>query len=358
MLREELKNLKKFFEITKKEKELKELEKKAAEPDFWQKEKEAAKIQQKISQLKEEIEGIDGLEKELKDMEGLLAIIKEDSVEYGELAEDFKKLKKRIKGKIRENFLSGKYDKNSAIITIQAGAGGRDSEDWANLLLRMYQRWAERKNFPSKILYQRFGEGGGPEGRIGIKEVSLEVKGKYAYGLLKNEKGVHRLVRLSPFSSKNLRHTSFAGLEVLPVMTEGEAPEIVLKPEDLKIETFRSSGPGGQNVNRRETAVRITHLPSGLRSESQIERFQAANRKIALQMLVAKLLRLNEKEKEEEIKGIKGERIEMEFGSQIRSYIFHPYKLVKDHRTKIETSDVEGVLDGEIDQFIEAEIKL
>jgi len=223
------------------------------------------------------------------------------------------------------------------------------------MLLRMYERWAERKNFLVKITRRNFGEGGGPEGRIGLKEAGIIVKGKFAYGLLKKETGVHRLVRLSPFSGKGLRHTSFAKVEVLPKINEEEM-EARLNPDELRIETFRSSGKGGQNVNKRETAVRVIHIPTGLRAECQVERFQAINRKMAEEILFAKITALKEKEKEDEMRKIKGKKISADFGSQIRSYVLHPYKMAKDLRTGNETSDVEGVLDGDIDRFIEAGI--
>lgn len=255
-------------------------------------------------------------------------------------------------------FLSGKYDKLSAILNIQSGAGGRDAEDWSVMLLRMYQRYTQRKNWTSKILDQHFTEGGGPEGRIGVKEVSMEIKGKFAYGLLKKETGTHRLVRRSPFSAKGLRHTSFSKVEVIPRIEETNVAEIKLKPEDLKIETFRASGPGGQNVNRRESAVRITYLPTGIQAASQVERLQGLNRKIAEQIIISKIVAAREKEREKEIEQIKGKKVSPDFGHQIRSYVLYPYKLVRDHRTNVETTDVGAVLNGDLDAFIEAEIKI
>ena len=286
-----------------------------------------------------------------------MAKLSKSPKEEEELEEKVWELEERLKNKEKEIFLSGPYDKRNAILTIQAGAGGRDAEDWVALLAKMYQRFAERKNWKYRILSQNFTEGGGPEGRIGLREISLEIKGKFAYGLLKEESGVHRLVRISPFSAQGLRHTSFARVEVLPEIEEAESG-IKIQPEDLKIETFRASGPGGQYVNRRETAVRITHLPTGITVSCQTERLQGENRKRAMQILIAKLYRLKQKEREEELAKIKGKKVSAEFGNQIRSYVFHPYKLVKDHRTGVETSDVEGVLDGKLDKFIEAEIKL
>jgi peptide chain release factor 2 len=214
----------------------------------------------------------------------------------------------------------------------------------------MYQRYSVRKGFSTKIIHQAFGEAGGPEGRIGTKSVTLEVKGLYAYGFLKKETGVHRLVRISPFSAQKLRHTSFALVEVLPEIEK--VKDIKIKPEELKIETFRSSGPGGQYVNKRESAVRISHLPTGISVSSQSERLQGQNREKAMKILYAKILQLKEKEQKKEIKEIKGERKSASWGNQIRSYVLHPYKLVKDLRTNLETSDVERVLDGDLDEFI------
>lgn len=326
------------------------MEEKIKQPDFWQKEKTAGEIQKKFSQLKKEIEEIEKLKKEIEDLKG--------KKEKEEITENIERLESEIEKKSQQVWLSGKYDKHSAILTIEAGAGGKDAEDWTTLLLKMYQRYSLLKNFQTRILYQKFGEGGGPEGRIGVKEVSIEIKGKLAYGILKKETGIHRLVRISPFSAKGLRHTSFAKVEVLPKIENAEEAEIKIRPEDLKIETFRASGPGGQYVNKRESAVRITHLPTGSVAASQTERLQGLNRKIAMQVLIAKLLRIQEKEKEKELGEIKGKRVSVEFGSQIRSYVFHPYQLVKDLRTGVQTSNIEGVLEGDLDRFVNAEIKL
>ncbi len=254
-----------------------------------------------------------------------------------------------------KTYLSGKYDKNNAIIDLYAGAGGVDAQDWATMLLRMFQKYCINKGFKVKIIDQSFGEGGGPDGRIGTKSATLEVKGRYAYGILKKESGVHRLVRQSPFSAKNLRHTSFALIEVLPEIKKGEGVEI--KDEGLRVETFRSSGPGGQNVNKRETAVRIIHLPTGITVSSQSERQQGLNKQKALEILYSKLYQLKEAKSKDELERIKGGNTSASWGNQIRNYVLHPYKLIKDTRTGVETPNVERVLDGELDQFIEAEIK-
>lgn len=298
-------------------------------PEFWKNKEKAIKISQELALLQQEISQFEAIKTE----------------------EELKKAEWRF-------FLSGKYDKGNAILEIFAGAGGQDAQDWVTMLCRMYQRYCQKQGWQTKILHQSFGQSGGPEGRIGTKEVSLEIIGHYAYGFLKGERGVHRLVRLSPFSAKQLRHTSFAKVEVLPLLKENDLAEIVIKPEELKIETFRASGPGGQYVNRRETAVRLTHLPTKISVSCQTERLQGANRKKAMTMLKTKLYQLKEAEREKEIGKIKEKGVKAEWGNQIRSYILQPYHLVKDVRTGIETSDVEGVLDGNLDKFIEAEIKM
>lgn len=253
-------------------------------------------------------------------------------------------------------FLSGKYDRNNAILSIYAGAGGQDSQDWATMLLRMYERYCQKKGYKTQVLHQSFGEAGGPEGRIGTKSVTLEIKGPFSYGFLKKENGVHRLVRISPFSPKALRHTSFALVEVTPEIKIGK--EVEIKPEDLKIEFYRASGPGGQYVQKRETAVRIWHLPTGISVTCQSERFQGQNRERAMELLYSKLCQLKETARQKEVSKIKGKKVSASWGNQKRNYVLHPYKMVKDLRTGIETSDVEGVLDGNLDEFIQAEIKL
>jgi len=291
------------------------------------------------------------LKKEVKEFEEL-----EVELELARTKEELNALERKIKEKEIKMFLSGKYDRGDAILNIYAGAGGLDAQDWAALLLRMYERYCAKKGFKTKILHQSFGEGIGPEGRIGIKSATLEVRGDWAFGFLKKESGVHRLVRISPFSPKALRHTSFALVEVLPDISLGEEVEIKIRPEDLKIETFRASGPGGQYVNRRESAVRITHLPTGIVVSCQSERLQGANREKAMKVLMGKLYQLKLEETKKKIKQFKSDAISPSWGNQIRSYVLHPYKLVKDLRTGVETSEVESVLDGELDQFIEAEL--
>ncbi len=343
------------FDLETKKQELEILEKEMQSPQFWVEKEKAAAFQKRFRQLQNEVKSFVLLQKELNDLKELAAL-----PNSADLAEQIQSktafLGKELHKKSWQVFLSGKYDQNDAILSVQAGAGGRDAEDWVCLLLKMYQKYCDQKDWGCKILSQNFTQAGGPEGRIGLKEVEIEIRGLFAYGLLKKESGIHRLVRISPFSAKHLRHTSFARVEVIPKIKEEEISEEVFKPGDLKIETFRSSGPGGQNVNRRETAVRITHLPSGLIASSQNERYQLVNKKTALEILAGKFLQLKEQEMEKELAKIRGQKTAAAFGHQIRSYVEHPYQLVKDHRTGVEISNVEAVLNGEIDEFIETSI--
>jgi len=342
------------FDLDKKRKRVKEMEKETQKSEFWKDKEQAIKVSQELAGLEEEIKEFDRIKKEWEELSSLL---KENEKEEGleSLIEEFEK--KLRKAEIRV-FLSGKYDRGNAILSIYAGAGGQDAQDWATMLLRMYERYCVNKGFQSKILHQSFGEAGGPERRIGTKTVTLEIKGNFAFGFLKKENGVHRLVRISPFSANKLRHTSFALVEILPEISQEEELEIKIKPEDLEMGTFRASGPGGQNVNKRETAVRITHLPSKITVSCQSERLQGANREKAMKILLSKLYQMEEEKTQKELKQIKGKTISASWGNQIRSYVLHPYKMVKDLRTDAETSRVEEVLDGNLDQFIEAEIKL
>ena len=292
------------------------------------------------------------MQKEVSEFEGLKSELAKLSTEKE--IEDFEE---KLKQKEFQIFLSGKYDRGNAILSIYAGAGGQDAQDWATMLLRMYERYSQRKGYKTQILHQSFGEGGGPEGRIGIKSATLEIKGNYAYGFLKKETGVHRLVRISPFSPKALRHTSFTLVDVLPeIEIEKEKDTYPIKPEDLKIDFYRASGPGGQYVNKRETSVRITHLPTGIVVACQSERLQGMNREKAMKILISKLHQLKEEKAKMELKEIKGEKTSASWGNQIRSYVLHPYKMVKDLRTNVETSNTEEVLDGNLDQFIAEQV--
>lgn len=262
------------------------------------------------------------------------------------LVKELNNLKEQQKGG-----LGGKYDKGEAVLTLMAGAGGDDAEDWTAILFKMYQKFAERKDWAVKILHKHASEHGG------IKNITFEIQGKHVYGTLKGEAGVHRLVRISPFSAKNLRHTSFALLEVLPKFVE--ISDVKINEANLRVDFARSSGPGGQNVNKRETAVRVTHIPTGITVHVESERSQSQNKERALELLRSKLYNYEQQQRQKEKEAIRGgKKIEAEWGRQIRSYVFHPYKMVKDHRTDVETSNVESVLNGDLDKFIEAELKL
>lgn len=326
-------------------------------PDFWRDNENAAKTSQKISELKEEIESIEKIKKEIDDLAELNILGKDDEKMVESLEKKYQEIESKLAKEEIKIFLSGKYDRNNAIVEIFSGAGGQDSQDWAAMLLRMYERYCGKKGFNAAVLQQSFGDAGGPEGRIGIKSVTIEVKGNYAYGYLKKESGVHRLVRISPFNAQKLRHTSFALVEVLPEIG-GKDVELEIKPDDLRIDTFRAGGPGGQYVNKTESAIRITHISSGIVVSSQSERLQGKNKENAMKVLRAKLYKLKEEGREKELKKIKGDSVSASWGNQIRSYVLHPYKLVKDLRTQYETSDAEAVLDGNLEKFIEAELKI
>jgi peptide chain release factor 2 len=328
---------------------IKKLEKEVASKEFWiNNQEDATEKQKKLSSLQEESRIINSLKNRLKETEEMYQNFKEDDKIKEEVEEELEKIKQDLKKEEFKVFLSGKFDKNDAIIEIQSGAGGRDAEDFVTMLFRMYQRYSERKNFKTKVIYTSYGESGGPEGRVGIKKIVFEVKGVYAFGILKKESGAHRLVRKSPFSSGGARHTSFAQVEVFPVIKRS-SNEVVIKEDDLKVDTFKSSGPGGQNVNKRESAIRITHVPTGLVVSSQNERKQSENRRIAMSVLQSKLEKMKEDREKREEEKAKGETSGAGWGNQIRNYVLHPYQLVKDLRTKNETTSVEEVFDGNLD---------
>jgi len=299
------------------------------------------------SALRDEIQSYEALKKRTEDTLEMLEIA-EDSM-MAELETEIGQIESEIDRLELNTLLSGKYDRGNALLAIHAGAGGTDSQDWAEMLERMYLRWAERHGYQTDILEQTDGE------EAGIKSVTIGVSGPLAYGYLRPEKGVHRLVRLSPFDAAHRRHTSFALVEILPEFDEAE--DIKIPPDDIKIDVYKSSGAGGQNVQKNATAVRLTHIPTGLVVTCQNERSQVQNRENALRVLKARLLEMKQEAQAEKISELRGEYTKAEWGSQIRSYVLHPYQLVKDHRTEYETGDTQSVLDGELDPFIEAYLR-
>lgn len=307
--------------------------------------------------MREAVEDFENLKKEFEDLKELAKLSEDDADAGAEVPGLLDALRKKIEKAELQTFLSGKYDRANAILTITAGAGGQDAQDWATILQRMYERYAADKRWKTQVLHQSLGDPG-PESRVGTKQVSLEIRGPLAYGLLKRENGIHRLVRISPFSAKSLRHTSFASVEVLPEISAEEEKEVEIKPDDVKVDYFRASGPGGQNVNKRETAVRLTHIPTGIMAAAQVQRSQQQNKEKAMQILASKLYQMQERAREQELAKMKGKQAAIEWGSQIRSYVLHPYTMVKDLRTDVETSDAESVLDGKLDEFIEAELRI
>jgi peptide chain release factor 2 len=328
-----------------------QLETLAAEPDFWKNQEKAKEVSQELADLKEEIELWDGLKKEADELVEILGLLEGDDEDIErEVAEKHQQLEKKFRKEELRVFLSGEYDRRNAYISIYSGAGGTEAQDWAEMLLRMYLRYAEEKGWGAKVLEVVAGQ------EAGIKHAVFEINGRYAYGYLQKESGVHRLVRLSPFNANNLRHTSFAMVEVLPEIER--AQEVKINPADLRIDTYRASGPGGQYVNKTESAIRITHIPTGLVVSCQSERLQGENRAKAMKMLANKLYQYELAKTEEEKAKLKGAQTAAAWGNQIRSYVLHPYKMVKDLRTNIESSQPEKVLDGELDEFVEAELRI
>jgi len=342
--------------VTAKQRRVEEIERMIVQEDTWKDRQRAEELTKELGLLNNQIKRWAALVKEIQETAGFLEISKDDSVMQKEIERSAAVLKKQLDAFEKELYLSGKYDPGSAIITITAGAGGQDAEDWAAMLDEMYCVYAAEKGWEIATVGESLGDFSSKTGRKPLRHAVLEARGAYAYGLLKKETGVHRLVRISPFSAKHLRHTSFAAVEVLPDITLVDENSVVLKPEDLKIEMTRSSGPGGQNVNKRETAVRIVHLPTGISAESQVERHQARNRDRAMKLLKTKLLHLMERQQAKEIAELRGEKTKIEWANQIRSYVLHPYKLVKDHRSEYESHDPDSVLKGELDGFIEAQL--
>ncbi|MDO4546164.1 MAG: peptide chain release factor 2 [Bacillota bacterium] len=327
------------------------IEEKVSKDGFWDDPEEAQKTMKEKKSIEDKLAELDSLNSRLEDMEVLLEMAEEgDDEELIKEAQDtFESLSKELEDLRLRTLLDGKYDANNAIISVHAGSGGTDAQDWAEMLFRMYSRWCEKKGYKAKLIdMQEDTEGG-------IKGATLLVEGENAYGYLKNEKGVHRLVRISPFDSSGRRHTSFASLDVVPEIDEDISVEI--NPEDLRIDTFRSSGAGGQHVNKTDSAIRITHLPTNIVVTCQNERSQHQNKETAMKLLSSKLIELKEQEHKENLAELKGDYSQITWGSQIRSYVFHPYTMVKDHRTGADVGNVNAVMDGDLDYFINEKLK-
>ena len=320
-------------------------------PDFWDRNESSKQIVKELSVLKDTVEEWRRLNDKFEDIETLYELANEenDTSTLQEVSDSILALEKEVLGLEIKGLLSDKYDKNNAIVCIHPGAGGTESCDWASMLLRMYRRWMEKRRFQVQVLDLIPGE------EAGIKSVTLIVKGVFAYGYLKGEKGVHRLVRISPFDANKRRHTSFSSVDVVPELPEEE--DVGIEEKDLKIDTYRAGGPGGQHVNVTDSAVRITHLPTGIVVQCQNERSQHQNKMMAMKVLKARLFEKKMKEREEALAKEYGEKKKIEWGSQIRSYVFQPYQMVKDHRTNVEVGNVSAVMDGDIDRFMEAFLK-
>lgn len=340
-----------LFDLDAKETDIKALEEKMTDPSFWDDHDAAQKVIDDVNWLKGKVNQFHEMDEKLEDVETMYELTKEDNDPelVDEMVNSVTTLKNTVKNFELELLLSEPYDKNNAILELHPGAGGTESQDWASILLRMYQRWAEQKGYKVETLNYLAGD------EAGVKSVTLLIKGHNAYGYLKAEKGVHRLVRISPFDSSGRRHTSFVSCDVSPEIVDDV--EIEVNPEDIKIDTYRASGAGGQHVNMTDSAVRITHLPTKTVVTCQNERSQIKNREQAMKMLKSKLYQLEIEKKEQELAALKGEQKEIGWGSQIRSYIFHPYTMVKDHRTKLDVGNAESVVDGAIDQFIDAYLR-
>ncbi len=337
-----------IFDWDSKKAQLAKLTQESESPTFWDNSNHARETMKTISDLSDELGEWENLYKQTQALHDL-AVLNDESL-CGELEEEIQKIEKRINTLEFDTLLSGPYDKGNAILSLNAGAGGTDAQDWAAMLERMYLRWAERSGFKTEIIHLTEGE------EAGIKSITIAITGKYAYGYLRAEKGVHRLVRLSPFDAAHRRHTSFVQVEVLPEVT-AEDPEITINPDDLEIDVFKSAGAGGQNVQKNATAIRITHKPTGIVVTCQNERSQLQNKENALKVLRGRLYQIKLEEQEKQISALKGEFQKIEWGSQIRSYVLHPYQMVKDHRTDYEEGNTQAVLDGEIDGFIQSYLK-
>ncbi len=346
--RRKSKNCRCLFDIDGKRQEIDALEKEINDPDFWQDKEAAQTVLQKSNRLKNKVAGfleIANLCQETVDL-WELAMLEDDQSFCGEIERNLKELENLYGQAQLEMLLSGPYDSHNAIMSLHAGAGGVEAQDWVEMLYRMYTRYCERKGYRVSVLDYLDGD------EAGIKSVTVSVEGENAYGYLKGEKGVHRLVRISPFDANSRRHTSFASVDVMPQVEQDN--EIEISPDELKVDTYRSGGAGGQHVNKTDSAVRITHLPTGIITQCQEERSQHANREKAMKMLQARLLEKKIEEQEAELSSLRGDQQEIGWGSQIRSYVFQPYRMIKDHRTGVEAGNIDPVMDGDLDAFISA----
>lgn len=336
-----------FFDLDKRREKINKLEEKSTEPDFWNDNQSAQTILKEIADHKKWLEKVDGLTDELSDLEELAGLTEdEDTVELDEIRHSLDDLDQILEKLEFTTQLSGPDDSRNAILTIHPGAGGTESQDWADMLFRMYNRWCEEKNFKVTLIDHQPGE------EAGLKSATLQIEGEYAFGYLKAESGVHRLVRISPFDANSRRHTSFVSIYVYPEVDDNI--EIEVNEEDIRIDTYRASGAGGQHVNKTSSAVRITHIPTNIVVQCQNERSQIKNRATAMKILRSRLYQLELEEQRKKKQKLEQTKKKIEWGSQIRSYVFHPYNMVKDHRTNMETSNIQAVMDGDIDRFIEA----
>lgn len=349
---EPIENLKEALNIDAVAVEIAELEEISAKPDFWDDMQNSQKIMQKIGSLKAKVESYNSLKSDFEDALVMIELADEEGDEslVDDCTKSVEEIEKRIEGLTLSTLLSGEFDDNNAILTFHAGAGGTEAQDWAEMLFRMYNRWGERHGYKVSTLDYLEGD------VAGVKSATILIEGENAYGYLHGEMGIHRLVRVSPFDSSGRRHTSFASLEVMPEINDDVDVEI--REEDIKMDVYRASGAGGQKVNKTSSAVRLTHIPTGIVVSCQIERSQHQNREVAMRMLKSKLVEIKERENLERIEDIKGDQKEIAWGSQIRSYVFMPYTMVKDHRTGYEMGNITAVMDGDLDGFINAYLKM
>ncbi len=348
-LEDRLAELEAFFGVEGLREEAEDLGEQMSHPGFWNDQESARETSARFSRVQDRIALLEGLRGTLTDSEELLELADGDNELISEVGEELRRVERVLEEQEVARLFTGDYDEGPAILTINPGAGGVDSQDWAEMLARMYRRWAERRGFGLEVIEYTEGE------EAGIKSATFTVSGEHAFGLLSAERGVHRLVRISPFDASSRRHTSFASAAVAPIIDD--RVDVEVDEKDLKIDTYRASGAGGQHVNKTDSAVRITHLPTGIVVQCQNERSQHQNREVAMRVLRARLFELERERREKEIAAQSGEKADIEWGSQIRSYVLHPYKLVKDHRTGVETANVDRVLDGDLDAFVYAYLK-